>query len=86
MSMQNQKNTIKSEENEKRLLRYPKLEGLVKSQFDRLQKFSPDNYTYRLLCRLGCYRYRNIPTLPETGLLCLLWDVPTEVDLINIID
>lgn len=50
------------------------LEDLVVGQFDRLQTLNPD--AYKLLCRLGCYRYQDVPTVPIAGLLCLLWDVP----------
>ncbi|MFB2896886.1 tetratricopeptide repeat protein [Aerosakkonemataceae cyanobacterium BLCC-F50] len=52
------------------------LEGLVVSQFDRLQKL--DLSAYKLLCRLGCYRYQDVPKVPENGLCCLLWDVPNN--------
>jgi tetratricopeptide (TPR) repeat protein len=31
---------------------------------------------YKLLCRMGCYRYQDVPAVPTEGLLCLLWDVP----------
>lgn len=50
------------------------LRDLVTSQFTRLQQLDPD--AYRLLCRLGCYRYQDVPSVPSEGLLCLLWDVP----------
>ncbi|GAB4375164.1 MAG: NB-ARC domain-containing protein [Elainellaceae cyanobacterium] len=50
------------------------LEDLVVGQFDRLQQADPD--AYNLLCRMGCYRYQDVPTVPIEGLLCLLWDVP----------
>jgi tetratricopeptide (TPR) repeat protein len=50
------------------------LEDLVVSQFDRLQRTNLD--AYNLLCRMGCYRYQDVPTVPLEGLLCLLWDVP----------
>jgi len=50
------------------------LEDLVVGQFDRLQQLDPD--AYKLLCRMGCYRYQDVPTVPIEGLLCLLWDVP----------
>ena len=50
------------------------VENLVKEQFNRLEKTSPE--AHRLLCRLGCYRYQDVPTVPTEGLLCLLWDVP----------
>jgi tetratricopeptide (TPR) repeat protein len=50
------------------------LNNLVNSQFNRLQELDLD--AYKLLCRLGCYRYQDVPTVPTEGLLCLLWDVP----------
>jgi tetratricopeptide (TPR) repeat protein len=50
------------------------VENLVKEQFNRLEKTYPE--AYRLLCRLGCYRYQDVPIVPTEGLLCLLWDVP----------
>ena len=49
------------------------LEDLVKQKFDRLQELDPD--AYKLLCRMGCYRYQDVPTVPIEGLFCLLWDV-----------
>jgi len=50
------------------------LEDLVKKQFDRLQQLDPD--AYKLLCRMGCYRYQDVSTLPIEGLFYMLWDVP----------
>ena len=50
------------------------LEDLVAKQFDRLQDQDPD--AYKLLCRMGCYRYQDIPTVSIKGLFCLLWNVP----------
>jgi tetratricopeptide (TPR) repeat protein len=50
------------------------LEDLVIKQFSRLQELDPD--AYNLLCRMGCYRYQDVPTVPIEGLFCLLWDVP----------
>ncbi|MCT7953007.1 tetratricopeptide repeat protein [Ancylothrix sp. C2] len=50
------------------------LKNLVTSQFNRLQGL--DLNAYKLLCRLGCYRYQDMPAVPIKGLLCLLWDVP----------
>ena len=50
------------------------LRDLVVSQFNRLQQLNPA--AYRLLRRLGCYRYQNVPKVPREGLLCMLWDVP----------
>ena len=64
------------EENKHDLLSHPTLENLIKSQFKKLQKDEP--LDYKLLCRLGCYRYQDIPLLPKEGILCLLWDVPEE--------
>jgi tetratricopeptide (TPR) repeat protein len=49
------------------------LEDLVTQQFDRLQQIDLD--AYNLLCRMGGYRYQDVPTVPIEGLLCLLWDV-----------
>lgn len=51
------------------------LKNLVASQFNRLQTLDFD--AYKLLCRLGCYRYQDIPTLSRSALLALLWDVET---------
>ncbi len=50
--------------------------NLVASQFDRLQTLDPK--AYLLLCRLGCYRYQDIPSIPRSGLLALLWDVENQ--------
>ncbi|AFY43419.1 tetratricopeptide repeat protein [Nostoc sp. PCC 7107] len=50
------------------------LKNLAVSQINRLQTLDPQ--AYRLLCRLGCYRYQDIPSIPSPGLFCLLWDVP----------
>ncbi|MEH1939037.1 MAG: tetratricopeptide repeat protein [Nostoc sp.] len=64
------------QENRTDLLMERELKDLVASQFNRLQK--NDLEAYRLLCRLGCYRYQDIPSLPIEGVLCLLWDVPEQ--------
>ncbi|CAN1210523.1 Tetratricopeptide TPR_1 repeat-containing protein [Tumidithrix helvetica PCC 7403] len=50
------------------------LADLVTGQFQRLQQLDPE--AYRLLVRLGCYRYQDIPTVSTEALLNLLWDVP----------
>ncbi|BAY09416.1 NB-ARC domain-containing protein [Calothrix sp. NIES-2098] len=50
------------------------LKNLAVSQINRLQALDPQ--AYHLLCRLGCYRYQDIPTIPIQGIFCLLWDVP----------
>lgn len=61
------------QENQQNLLATRDLKNLVVSQINRLQNLDPD--AYRLLCRLGCYRYQDQPTVPPEGLRCLLWDV-----------
>ncbi|MEZ2240355.1 tetratricopeptide repeat protein [Microcoleus sp.] len=61
-------------ENSGDLLVKTDLKNLVTSQFHRLQELGSE--AYQLLCRLGCYRYQDVPTVPTEGLLCLLWDVP----------
>ncbi|MEH1910222.1 tetratricopeptide repeat protein [Nostoc sp.] len=52
------------------------LKNLAVSQINRLQTLDPQ--AYRLLCRLGCYRYQDISTISSQGLFCLLWDVPPD--------
>jgi len=64
------------EENKDDLLSNPTLENLIKGQFKKLQQDEP--LAYKLLCRLGCYRYQDIPLVSKEGILCLLWDVPEE--------
>jgi tetratricopeptide (TPR) repeat protein len=64
------------EDNHEDLLINPTLENLVKSQFNKLQQ--DDEQAYRLLCRLGCYRYQDVPSVPKEGIFYLLWDVPEE--------
>ena len=62
-------------ENSHDLLLNPTLENLIEGQFNKLQRDHPQ--AYQLLCRLGCYRYQEIPTLPQTALSSLLWDITT---------
>jgi tetratricopeptide (TPR) repeat protein len=62
--------------NQDDLLHHPSLENLIVEQFKRLQAI--DLNAYNLLCRLGCYRYQDVPTVPLEGVLCLLWDVPEQ--------
>jgi tetratricopeptide (TPR) repeat protein len=50
------------------------LKNLIDSQLDRLQHHAP--HAYQLFCRLGCYRYQDVPTVPLSGVLALLWDIP----------
>ncbi|GAB1542037.1 NB-ARC domain-containing protein [Scytonema sp. NUACC21] len=54
------------------LLVNPTLKNLVKHQFDRLQEDKPK--AYKLLCRIGCYRYHYISVIPEKGIFSLLCD------------
>lgn len=61
-------------ENRDDLLIERELEHLVSSQFERLEQM--DKEAYKLLCRLGCYRYQDINHVGVQGLQCLLWDVP----------
>ncbi|WP_414549865.1 tetratricopeptide repeat protein [Anabaena sp. CCY 0017] len=52
------------------------LKNLVDSQFNRLQTL--DTEAYKLLCRLGCFRYQDVPRVSSDALLALLWDVPED--------
>jgi len=61
----------------------PGLKNLVVNQFNRLQSLNPN--AYKLLCRLGCYRYQDIPQVTEDALLALLWDIPEQQKCIYII-
>lgn len=63
-------------ENQSDLLLPTDLKNLVASQANRLQAIDPQ--AYLLFCRLGCYRYQDVPKIPTEGLLCLLWDVPVS--------
>lgn len=60
--------------NQKNLLAERDLEDLVISQFNRLKELDPE--AYKLLCRLGCFRYQDVRAVPTDGVLHLLWDVP----------
>lgn len=64
------------QEHQQDLLATRDLRNLVISQIDRLQALDP--VAYQLLCRLGCYRYQEMPTVSSEGVLCLLWDVPSD--------
>jgi tetratricopeptide (TPR) repeat protein len=56
------------------LLADAELETLISVEMDWLRDNQPD--VYKLLCRMGCYRYQDVKTVPFEGLICLLWDVP----------
>ena len=51
------------------------LENLIAEQFDRLRQVNP--LSYRLLCRLGCYRYQDV-SLPLAGVVPLLWETSPD--------
>jgi len=55
------------------LLADAELETLISVEMDWLRDNQPD--AYKLLCRMGCYRYQDVKTVPFEGLICLLWDV-----------
>ncbi|PSR15669.1 NB-ARC domain-containing protein [filamentous cyanobacterium CCP3] len=50
------------------------LKNLVESQIRRLRALDPD--AYRLFCRLGVYRYQDVPTIPWESVQCLMADIP----------
>ncbi|WOD38471.1 tetratricopeptide repeat protein [Nodosilinea sp. E11] len=52
------------------------LKNLVESQIHRLQTLDPD--AYRLFCRLGVYRYQDVPALPWDAVQCLMADIPPQ--------
>lgn len=52
------------------------LEDLVSSQFARLKQ--TDAEAYKLLYRMGVYRYQIFPRVPTIAIMCLLWDIPEE--------
>jgi tetratricopeptide (TPR) repeat protein len=56
------------------LLVEPDLHHLIASQMQRLQQLDP--IAYQLLCRLGCYRYQDVPTLSSDAAMAMLWDIP----------
>ena len=62
--------------NREDLLRYRSLKSLVKRQFNKLRE--DNRQAYDLLCRLGFYPERDVPSVPNAWLHCLLWDVPDK--------
>lgn len=52
------------------------LKNLVDSQIQRLRHLDPA--AYRLFCRLGVYRYQDVPTVPLAGVQALLADLPPD--------
>ncbi|MBE7381890.1 MAG: NB-ARC domain-containing protein [Leptolyngbya sp. SIO1E4] len=61
------------QENEADLLTALDLKNLVTSQVTRLQALDPK--AYQLFCRLGGYRYQDVPRIPSEGVRALMWDV-----------
>jgi tetratricopeptide (TPR) repeat protein len=59
---------------DRNLLSEYQVQALVAQQFDQLRQDHPT--AYRLLCRLGCYRYQDLPHIPLEGVCALLWDAP----------
>lgn len=50
-------------------------DDFIIQQFDKLEV--EYHKAYKLLCRLGCYRYQEKASyIPKEGVLCLLWDEP----------
>ena len=49
------------------------VQNLLDEEFNRLENL--DLNAYHLLCRMGCFRYQDVPTVPKEGLLALLWDI-----------
>jgi tetratricopeptide (TPR) repeat protein len=49
------------------------LKNLVTSQVNRLKDLDTD--AYQLFCRLGAFRYQDVPRVPTDGLLALMWDI-----------
>jgi tetratricopeptide (TPR) repeat protein len=54
------------------LLSSTDLNNLLNEQLNRLAHHQP--LAYQLFCRLGAYRYQDVPTVPITGVMALLWD------------
>ncbi|MEM9768814.1 MAG: ATP-binding protein [Cyanobacteria bacterium P01_D01_bin.71] len=49
------------------------LKNLVTSQVNRLKQLDTD--AYQLFCRLGAFRYQDVPRVPTEALLALMWDI-----------
>ena len=52
------------------------LKNLVANQVNRLNDLDTD--AYQLFCRLGAFRYQDVPRLPTDALLELMWDIDTN--------
>jgi hypothetical protein len=60
------------------------IKDLIAGQFDRLQKL--DFQAYKLLCRMGIYRYQDIPKVTSNELNYLLWDVQRDFEKRQVIE
>jgi tetratricopeptide (TPR) repeat protein len=49
------------------------LETLISEEMNWLRNNQPD--AYKLLCRMGCYRYQDVKTVPHKGMTELLWEL-----------
>ncbi|MFM7601949.1 MAG: hypothetical protein ACKO7R_12255 [Pseudanabaena sp.] len=56
------------------LLSHSELETLISVEMDWLR--DNQHNAYKLLCRMGCYRYQDVKVVPFEGVICLLWDIP----------
>ncbi len=61
-----------------KLLLNQTLENLIIEQFQRLENINP--IAYKLLCRMGCYRYQDIPSISLGGLNYLLWEESEQTE------
>ena len=52
------------------------LKNLVASQIQRLQRLDP--VAYQVLCRLGVYRYQDVPRIPRTAVRALMADLDPD--------
>ena len=70
------------EKRKKYLLNLKEIEYLIQEYYEDLRK--NNKKAYKLLYRLGCYQYQNVNTIPEEGILRLLWE--KEIDKTEKID
>lgn len=59
---------------DRNLLTNGSVQDLVESQINAIAQADPD--AYRLLCRLGVYRYQQVPAVSLAGVKAMLWDIP----------
>lgn len=76
-------------QNNENILRLNTIEDLISSQFDDLKgRFNDKGKSnpYLLLCRLGCFRYQDVPTISKEAIYSLLWDIENERDKFKILN